>query len=205
MKTLLTLIFCVAIALPAIAGPKGRTIVIRDGKVIEAPEIMELPLTMFAGRTLLGVVLVDASAELREHLGGSKNAGVLVSEVGAGSPAEKAGIRVGDLILSVDGQEVASSGALRRAMKDKDPGDTARIEALRGRTRQTFVATLAEREGPRILETREWGELGDRLGTAFSGPEWRARIATLGDCGDLQTRIKDLESRLKDLEKKLPK
>ena len=71
---------------------------------------------------------------------------------------------------------------------------------LRGRARQSFVATVVEREGPRIVIPRELEGL-----RRFEGPEWKARIESLGDCATLQSRIKELETRLKDLEKKLQK
>jgi hypothetical protein len=73
-----------------------------------------------------------------------------------------------------------------------------RVEVLRGRARQTFVATVVEKEGPRVLLPRDFEGL-----RRFEGPEWRGRIESLGDCATLQSRIKELETRLKDLEKKL--
>ena len=46
----------------------------------------------------------------------------------------------------------------------------------------------------------------DELPAVMGSHEWRARIERFGgDCGDLQSRIKELETRLKDLEKKLQK
>ena len=64
---------------------------------------------------------------------------------------------------------------------------------------QTLVASVKEREMPRLLQL-------DELPGVIGSPEFRARIERLGgDCGDLQTRIKELETRLKDLEKKLQK
>jgi membrane-associated protease RseP (regulator of RpoE activity) len=67
----------------------------------------------------LGVELVETTVELREHLGGGDDEGVLVSKVLDGTPAERGGIRVGDLILSVDGESVSSVDELREALADK--------------------------------------------------------------------------------------
>ncbi|HEV7763386.1 MAG TPA: PDZ domain-containing protein [Thermoanaerobaculia bacterium] len=189
-------------------GPTRRTLIIKDGKVVSDKsdgnfDVLRLDGELLTGkRAHLGVRLTDLSTELREHYGAPKDSGVLVASVEENSPADKAGIRVGDIIVSADGRDVASPVALRRVLTDKKDGDSVRLEALRGRARQTFVATVVEREGmPSLFAS---GELGN-LGRIFDNPEWKARIETLSDCGTLQARIKDLEARLKDLEKRLQK
>jgi len=180
----------------------GKTIVIRDGKVISSSgEDLSLDGPLFGKRAYLGVSLVDISPELREHYGAGKENGVLIDSVADGSPADKAGLKVGDVVVSVDGKDVRWSGDLRRALADKKEGDTVRIEVLRNRARQTLVASVAEREGPRHLISRDPDFKIDEM---FNSPEWKARIHRFGgDCDDLQNRIKELETRLKDLEKKL--
>lgn len=186
--------------------PVRRTIVVKDGKVVSSSEgdtieAFRLDSELFGGkRAHLGVSLVDLSKELRDHFGAPKEAGLLVGSVEDNSPADKSGIKTGDIIVSLDGKDVASSSELRRALREKKEGDTVRIEVLRGRARQTFVATVVEREGPRIALPREFVDL-----RRFEGPEWKGRIESLGDCATLQSRIKELETRLKDLEKKLQK
>lgn len=63
-------------------------------------------------RGWIGVSAIDLPPALREHFGGSSKAGVMIAAVQEGSPAEAAGLRLGDLVLSVGGQEVGSVGAL---------------------------------------------------------------------------------------------
>lgn len=201
-------LFTIALLLSTTAlfadGPVRRTIVVKDGKVVSSTENgrdFVFDGELFGGkRAYLGVSLVDLTDELREHFGAPKDTGLLVSSVEDGSPADKAGIRVGDIIVSVDGKDVESAGELRRGLRDKKDGDTVRVEVLRGRARQTFVTTVIEREGPRILMPGNFEGL-----RRFEGPEWKGRVEAFGDCANLQSRIKELESRLKDLEKKLQK
>ena len=180
-------------------GRTTRTLVVQDGKVI-TDDIKGVPFEMFlGGRSFIGVSLVGLSPELREHFGAPKDAGVLVESVQNDSPADKAGVKVGDIVLSVDGKDVKSSADLRMALRDKKEGDTVRLEVLRGRSRHTLVTTVKEREQPRVLDL-------DELPGVMGSPEFRARLERFGgDCGDLQGRIKELETRLKDLEKKLQK
>jgi len=63
-------------------------------------------------RGWLGVDAIELPASLRAHFGAPENAGVLVSEVIEGSPAERSGIRIGDVIFEADGQPVTSAPAL---------------------------------------------------------------------------------------------
>jgi predicted metalloprotease with PDZ domain len=201
MKKSLIAALALILATSAFAqSPSRRTVVVRDGKVITDMSDLAGRADMemfFVGRSYIGVSLTNLSPELREHFGAPKDAGVMVESVQSDSPAEKAGIRVGDIILAADGKDVKSPTDLRRALTEKKEGDSVRIEALRGKARQTFVAAVKEREAPRFLDANE-------LPRVLTSPEWKARLERLGgDCGDLQTRIKELETRLKDLEKKL--
>jgi len=101
----------------------------KNYRFYSAPEVFSL-----WSKPKLGVQLVEATPELREHLGAPKDAGVLVSKVLAGTPAERCGVAVGDLIVSVEGDPVASSGDLVEALSDM-VGKTFSIDVVRdGRT-----------------------------------------------------------------------
>ena len=184
------------------AESKSRTIVIKDGKVLEG-STLGLDDLLAGKRPFLGVVLNDISPELREYFGAPKDTGVLVASVEDNSPADKAGLRVGDVVVAVEGKDIDSAWDLRSTLKGKKEGDTARIDVLRGRSRQTLTATLIERDfGPRI-RVGNLAEFGERLGETFNSPEWHARVERFQNCDELQAKLKELESRMKDLEKKL--
>ncbi|HEX2120647.1 MAG TPA: PDZ domain-containing protein [Thermoanaerobaculia bacterium] len=208
MKTRLIIITLAILTLGApalVAQQKRQTIVVRDGKVVDARGDVEWLLG--GKRAFLGVVLTDLSPELREHFGAPKENGVIVSSVEENSPADKAGLRVGDIITAIDGKDINSSWALRSTLKDKKEGDSVRIEYLRGRTRQTAVASVVEKElrGATLLRGADFEEFSRSIGQNFSGPEWRARIERLGNCDELQAKLREIETRMKDLEKKLEK
>jgi PDZ domain-containing secreted protein len=203
MKTrLFTIVLAALVAGSAFASDQAvrRTVIIKDGKVITDTMNGDPMLEELGGkRAWLGVGMLNISPELSEHFGATKEAGVLVESVADGSPAEKAGVKVGDVIVTLDGKDVNSSGDVRAALRGKKEGDAVRIEVQRGRTRQTVVASVIEKEAQRVFVTQNLQDMTKQL-----GPEWRAHVQTMGgDCSELQGRIKDLEARLKDLEKRL--
>jgi serine protease Do len=69
-------------------------------------------------RGWLGVEAIELPQSLREHFGAPEDSGVLVSRVVEGSPAEDAGIRVGDVVYEADGQPVTSVGALSQIVSE---------------------------------------------------------------------------------------
>jgi hypothetical protein len=101
----------------------------------------------FNTKPLLGVEMVETTPELRETMGGSKEAGVLVGKVLPGSAAEKAGVRVGDLILSVDGTKVADAGDLGDAIRERE-GKTVDLDLVRDKKTMHLKANLPKIDEP---------------------------------------------------------
>jgi serine protease Do len=97
------------------------------------------------GRPKLGVQLVSATPELREHLGGSPDAGVLVGKVMADMPAEAGGIEVGDLIVAVNGESIADTGDLLRALAEAD-GQTIEVDLIRDGRNRSFDVVIPPRD-----------------------------------------------------------
>ena len=109
---------------------------------------------MILGRDkpLLGIEMIDTTPELREAMGGSKEAGVLVGKVLAGSAAEKCGLRVGDLILSVEGEKVADPGDLSEAI-GKQEGKTVDLDVVRDKKAMHLKAVLPKSDEPEDVPT----------------------------------------------------
>jgi hypothetical protein len=72
--------------------------------------------------------------------------GVLVSGVLPGSPAEKAGIKTGDRIVSVDGEKIGGLEDYSGILKSHQPGDRIQVTFLRGGKTETIEAALVERK-----------------------------------------------------------
>jgi serine protease Do len=95
-------------------------------------------------RGFLGVNIQDLDLEKSEALGLKDQGGALVSMVGGDSPAEKAGLEVGDVIVTADNQRVESSSRLRLLISSRKPGSNIPLEILRDGERITLTATLDE-------------------------------------------------------------
>jgi Do/DeqQ family serine protease len=83
-------------------------------------------------RPWLGAKLQDVTAEIAESLGLKRPGGALVANVSPGSPAARAGLKTGDLIVAVDGQVVDDPNAFDYRFATKPLGGTAQIGLLRG-------------------------------------------------------------------------
>src|SRR5690606_8638783 len=96
-------------------------------------------------RGLLGVTIQTVTPQTAEALGVSVKYGALVADVAPDSAAEEAGIKVGDIIVAVDGERIETNQDLATAIGLKGPGDRVRIEYVRDGDRRTATAVLQER------------------------------------------------------------
>ncbi len=109
--------------------------------------MMEDRLVVPFGGPKLGVELVRTTPELREHLGGDRDAGVLVGRVMKGSAAEKAGVQVGDLIVAANGESVAGTTDLLREIHGNE-GEELDLEVIRDRHSMHLTAVIPEADAP---------------------------------------------------------
>ena len=96
-------------------------------------------------RPEIGVQLQTISPEMAEGLSLSRNYGVIVSDVLPGGPAEAAGMRIDDIVLTVDGKDAASLPYVAFHMLSRDAGEKVHFEVLRGSTQVGLDVTLKER------------------------------------------------------------
>jgi PDZ domain len=103
----------------------------------------------------LGVAIDRIDSWLVEHLKEltGKDEGVRVVEVGEGSPAEAAGLKVNDIIVSYDDQKVYTPEQLRRLVEDNKPGREVALGVIHKGKSEKLTATLATR--PEAVEMSE--------------------------------------------------
>ena len=178
-------------------------------------------------RGFLGINLTDLTPELRTHFGVPEGEGVMVAKVEPGSPAEKAGIKVGDILTSVDGQTIKNSWDVMAKVRHLEDGQQVPLEVWRNGRAQNLTATIVERERSemdvspfffrggdgepmafrierdklREMSPEEFEKLGkDRV--LRVAPEGRRLLVSPREA-ELEKRLKELEKRIQELEQQL--
>ena len=95
-------------------------------------------------RGWLGVQIQPVTSEVADALGLKQTTGALVSEPQAGSPAAKAGVKAGDVIVSVDGTSVKDARELSQKIGATNPGASVKLGVIRNGSEQTINVTLAQ-------------------------------------------------------------
>ena len=112
------------------------------------PEIQLDEMFSFAGHPHLGIDAEDLNGQFGNYFGAPEGEGVLVRDVNSGSPAEKAGLKAGDVITSIDGERIRSVGDLREKLapksddKNKDKDRTLKLGVLRSKSQMTLTVEL---------------------------------------------------------------
>jgi serine protease Do/serine protease DegQ len=117
-------------------------------------------------RGQLGVVVQDLSPELAQAFGLPAAGGAVVARVESGSPADRAGLRSGDVVTAANGRPVGNASALRNAIGILRVGTEIKLDTVRDGRRRSVRAVLVETDR-RVLEA---GEASERLAGAKLGP-----------------------------------
>jgi len=86
----------------------------------------------------------DITKEIQEAMGLASTDGVLILEVAAGSPAEKAGLKHGDVIVTLEGEKVKNFHDFQLKIAEYLPGDTVTLGIIRDKKSKTITLTLAD-------------------------------------------------------------
>lgn len=163
-----------------------------------------LPLSA-AERAAFGVVAADVETPAHALL--PAGGGTLVDSVWPGSPADKAGVKSGDIITSFDGEPVPTRAALSRLLAQHRPGDAVKVELLADGVRRTMSVTLTARPAKaKQATTPDKAVGGDRVKRpVVVSPEIReamkerraaicARLADLPETVDTAAIIDELQA-----------
>jgi len=142
-------------------------------------------------RGYLGVLIQDVDHNLAETFGMSRPQGALVAKILPDSPAEEAGIQLGDVILKYNDQELRESSQLPPMVGNTKAGDRARLTVLRqGREKQVdiTIGELPDEDGRVMVQSERRPETAsDRLGLNVSDMNEieRQKLGLPGDAGVL--------------------
>ena len=141
----------------------------------------------------LGVQLQGMTPELREYLHAPADRGVLVVRVNEDSAADKAGVRVGDVIVAAGGEPVRETREIVHAVMRAEQDAKLALEVVRDGKTRTLEATL----------TGEPFSPGELIPDGVRGPLRNFERALPEFREQFEKRIDELERRLQELEKKL--
>ncbi|HUI67733.1 MAG TPA: DegQ family serine endoprotease [Nitrospirota bacterium] len=131
----------IGFAIPSDMARSVMDSIIKHGKVI---------------RGWLGVSIQNLTPELAKSLGMKETTGALVGGVEKDSPADKAGMKRGDLIIQFNGIKVEDSTGLRNMVASSEPGTKAEIKIVRDQKEQTLTVTLGEFQEKKIAKKIEY-------------------------------------------------
>ncbi|MCK4301601.1 MAG: PDZ domain-containing protein [candidate division Zixibacteria bacterium] len=122
--------------------------------------------------SFIGVKLQTLNKQLGEFFGVEKGRGALIQEVEEDSPAEKAGLKAGDVIVAIDDEKVRDVDDVIEIIGDTDAGDKVEIAVLRNRKEATFEVEVEERDN-------------------FGGLDYRYMIGlpNVPDIGDIDIKV----------------
>jgi serine protease DegQ len=96
-------------------------------------------------RGWIGIESQDITPELSDSFGLGRDSGAIIAGVVRGGPADRAGIRPGDILLSVDGKKVGSTNDMLNLIADLPPGGKSRMTVMRKNHQATLDVTIGRR------------------------------------------------------------
>lgn len=121
-------------------------------------------------RGRIGVMIQEMTDELAESFNLDKSRGALVSSIEKDGPADKAGIKIRDVILKFDGKNIDTSSDLPRIVGNTKPGAKVPVEVWRNGSIKKLMVTVGEMSGDDSVPALKQGKSGDvtsKLGLAL--------------------------------------
>lgn len=179
----------------------------RAPKVVKIPSIPKLDRMIYIedDGAYIGIRMSSLSKQLGEHFGVEKGRGVLITEVEDDSPAQKAGLKAGDVIVAVDGDKVWDFEDVTEVVDESREGDKLSITVMRDKKEVSLDVEVAERERKSRDRIFHW-YTGDDVtihaphGSGYSHGYYFDSDDFEDEMEDLAEEMKDLQIELKELE-----
>ncbi len=126
----------------------------------------------------IGATIQQITADLSESLGLRSTDGALVASLQNGGPAERGGLKVGDVVETVNGRKVSSASDMTRRVAFARPGDTLRLTVLRGGREASLDLRAGLRPSEEVLASNASGE--DSAPDGAVGPSRATEPSILG-------------------------
>ncbi len=127
-------------------------------------------------RGWLGVSIQNLTPELAKSLGIKQTEGALIAGVESKSPADKAGLKRGDLVIELSGKKVTDSTGLRNMVAGTSPGTKVDVRILRDGKEQTVTVTLGELKESKVVKKTEYNNVLKGITVQELTPSLRDRM-----------------------------
>ena len=112
-------------------------------------------------RKYIGIYLEEINRELSEYFGVKEGRGLLVAKITKDSPAEKAGLKVGDVIIKADGIRTERARDLTGVIQDKEKGKRIKLELLRNKKVKSIEVEIEEERSGFSYSYKDWEDYVD--------------------------------------------
>ena len=123
-------------------------------------------------RGKLGITISPITPDVAQQFGFQGSRGALVQDVVSGQPADRAGIKPGDIVTEFQGQRIDDDAQFRNLVAQTAPGTTVKVKIWRDNAEREVTATLVELD-PRVAaqnrESRESSGRSEGMGSALAG------------------------------------
>lgn len=109
-------------------------------------------------RGFMGIIIQDLTQDLAQSFDIEENQGIIVSEVSPDSPAERAGMQQGDIIINYEGEEVSNVGEFRNRVSLTDPGTETRLTVIRDGNPVYLEVIIGELDSDQVVISEGTGQ-----------------------------------------------
>jgi len=167
-------------------GSMGISFAIPVDEAVRVSEQLRVSGRVSRGR--IGVQIDQVTKEVAESIGLGKAQGALVRSVEAGSPAEKAGVEAGDIIVKFEGRVVEKSSDLPRMVGGTKPGTRSALTVFRRGGHKELMVTIAEIEADKPV--RKAADKDDKSRTSAAGQALGLAVSELTEALKKELKVR---------------
>lgn len=151
----------------------------------------------------IGILISDISNQLRAFFGVKEDVGVLIGQVNEDTPAEKAGLKAGDVIISVDDNEVSTNLDVIKIINKKEVGDKVKVTVIRDKKQKSFMVDVAQLDDEQDNSFKYYAPKFDGKIPKMKFKKYSNFSDYWSDSDDFKSCIKKFKFEMQDLKNEL--
>ena len=174
---------------------------------IEIPEAADAQTYSFSipsfNRPRMGVQIAELTEQLGDYFGVKGGKGALITDVVEESPAEKAGLKAGDVIVRIGDEKIDGTSDVYQALEDREKGDKVNVEVVRNQGKESHTVTL-ELEGPQKgkMHADNWNFKAPKM-RGMQPPDVKVFTDKGFDRDEFRQQMQELKKEMEELKREL--